>query len=42
MRNTYPAALRIQFMQSVRRAVEYAVAIGAALLASYMILGGRW
>jgi len=42
MRHSDPAAVRIQFMQSVRRVVEYAIALGAALLASYLILQGRW
>ncbi len=42
MRHSDPAAVRIQFMHSVKRFVEYAVALGAALLASYLILQGRW
>jgi hypothetical protein len=29
-------------MRKVRMAVEYAIAFGAALLASYVILQGRW
>jgi hypothetical protein len=29
-------------MKAARRALEYAVAIGIALLSSYCILQGRW
>jgi len=45
MRDTHPAALRIRFNQidrGVRRLIEYVFAIGAALLASYVILQGHW
>jgi hypothetical protein len=42
MRCTAEAVMRIQFNQGVRRVIEYAIAVGAALLASYMILQGRW
>jgi hypothetical protein len=41
MRHTDRAALRIAFMKDVRRVIEYAIVLGAALLASYVILQGR-
>jgi hypothetical protein len=44
MRHTDPAALRmqLQFARTLRTVIEYAITIGAALLASYVILQGRW
>jgi hypothetical protein len=42
MRTIDALLLRIRLRKELRGAIEYAVALGAAVLASYLILQGRW
>lgn len=42
MRSTHALILRMKFAKGLRRAIEYAIAVGAAALASYLILQGPW
>jgi hypothetical protein len=42
MLRTEEELLRLRLEQGLRRAIEYAIAVGAALLASYVILQGHW
>jgi hypothetical protein len=42
MREAWNAAWKIDRRKAVRRGVEYALAVGLALLSSYWIVQGRW
>jgi hypothetical protein len=42
MRNRYLIAAEHSWIRPARTVAEYAIALGAALIASYIILQGRW
>lgn len=42
MRNIRALILRMKLAKGLRRTVEYTIAVGAAVLASYLILQGPW
>jgi hypothetical protein len=42
MRHTWNLAQPMHRMVTLRRGLEYAAAIGLAILSSYWIVGGRW